>query len=247
MAFAETLRKLGTLVGLYEKDAYSGGDDYNAYDRPDAPYQDDAYSQPAEREPSYQSTYGATGNYARAGARPRQQSAPPQQQRYQEGARGASYGSQGQTRQGGWQGARPDNVIPMPERDGRAERDYAAQEADYPRQDARTAAPPQPMGSARTTVICSRRLEDSEQIINYLIEGVTVVLNLEELDDMLFRRVLDMISGAAYALNANIVRTSLRVYLIAPRNMVVLDEQQPRDREGRSDARDSRAGYSSRW
>lgn len=279
MAFSEALRRIGTIVGLYGKDqgpdpygqqqgypgdgyGYGNGGDYP----PPEEYARDAYPpMQQDEETDFQSGYGATGGYARAGAKPRQN--PPQQQPRQP----AEYGGGGQQQQqGGFFGrgnarggqnrqqaaqGRPDNVIPMPPRDYMEHREpeaYEAYETDAP------LAARGGLVNARTIVFCARRKEDSEQIITYLVDGVTIVLNLEELDDVQFRRVLDMVSGAAFALGASIVRTSHRGYLVAPEGMVILEgeAQQPRgerdyrdrdrDRDRDHDARDM--GYaSSRW
>jgi len=262
MAFSEKLRKLAIVVGLYGKDAdpayqqgggyddgyryggyddgYDGGghgeydDGYgDAYDpgyaQPDPPYGGEYQQAPPENEARYQSGYGATSAYARAGARPKSPPPPPPQQHRPPATQGRQRG--GSAPRGG-QG-RPSNVIPMRERDDRGP--YAAETAAP-----RAVRPGQP----QTTVFCARRLEDSEKIIDYLVEGMTVVLNLETLDDVLFRRVLDMVSGAAFAINASVFPTSHRVYLIASAGTVFVDEQ--RDPDPR-DPREPMDGYRSRW
>ena len=48
-------------------------------------------------------------------------------------------------------------------------------------------------------IVCVRRVEDSQNIINSLIEGRSVMLNLEEIDDTQRQRVIDMLGGAAFA------------------------------------------------
>ena len=56
---------------------------------------------------------------------------------------------------------------------------------------------------------------------DYLVEGKTVLLNLEDVDGALRRRMIDFIAGAAYALNATIKKASSSSYFIAPRDVEV--------------------------
>jgi FtsZ-interacting cell division protein YlmF len=56
---------------------------------------------------------------------------------------------------------------------------------------------------------------------DYLVEGKTVLLNLEDVDAPLCRRMIDFIAGVAYALNATIKKASSSSYFIAPRDVDV--------------------------
>ncbi|MBE6624761.1 MAG: cell division protein SepF [Ruminococcaceae bacterium] len=59
---------------------------------------------------------------------------------------------------------------------------------------------------------------------DHLIEGKTVLLNLEGLDKALTRRMIDFIAGVAYALNATIKSATNNSYFIAPRDVDVSGE-----------------------
>ena len=59
---------------------------------------------------------------------------------------------------------------------------------------------------------------------DHLIEGKTVLLNLEGLDKALSRRMIDFIAGVAYALNATIKSATNNSYFIAPRDIDVSGE-----------------------
>ena len=59
---------------------------------------------------------------------------------------------------------------------------------------------------------------------DHLIEGKTVLLNLEGLDKALSRRMIDFIAGVAYALNATIKSATNDSYFIAPRDVDVSGE-----------------------
>ena len=59
---------------------------------------------------------------------------------------------------------------------------------------------------------------------DHLIDGKTVLLNLEGLDKALSRRMIDFIAGVAYALNATIKSATNNSYFIAPRDVDVSGE-----------------------
>ena len=59
---------------------------------------------------------------------------------------------------------------------------------------------------------------------DHLVEGKTVLLNLEGLDKALSRRMIDFIAGVAYALNATIKSATNNSYFIAPRDVDVSGE-----------------------
>ncbi len=60
------------------------------------------------------------------------------------------------------------------------------------------------------------RFEDSINIANHIIDGKTVVLNLEATGKDLSRRIIDILSGTAYAVGAQIKNVSVGTYLIIP-------------------------------
>ncbi len=59
---------------------------------------------------------------------------------------------------------------------------------------------------------------------DFLVEGKTVLLNLEGVEKPLARRMIDFIAGAAYALNATIKNATNDSYFIAPRDVDVSGE-----------------------
>lgn len=56
---------------------------------------------------------------------------------------------------------------------------------------------------------------------DYLVDGKTVLLNLEGVEKPLARRMIDFIAGVAYALNATIKSATNDSYFIAPRDVDV--------------------------
>ena len=60
------------------------------------------------------------------------------------------------------------------------------------------------------------RFDDSINIANFIIAGKTVVLNLEATGKDLSRRIIDILSGTAYAVGAQIKNVAVGTYLIIP-------------------------------
>jgi cell division inhibitor SepF len=73
--------------------------------------------------------------------------------------------------------------------------------------------------------ICKpKNFEQSLSAIDYMVAGRTVILNLEDVDRSVCRRIMDFISGAAYALNLSINKTSATSYIIAQNEVGVSGE-----------------------
>ena len=60
--------------------------------------------------------------------------------------------------------------------------------------------------------------------VDYLSYGSTVLLNLESVDAPLRKRMVDFISGAAYALDASIKKASQDSFFVAPKDVDVSGE-----------------------
>ena len=60
--------------------------------------------------------------------------------------------------------------------------------------------------------------------VDYLAVGSTLLLNLEGVDSALRRRMVDFISGAAYALDASIKKATQDSFFVAPKNVDVSGE-----------------------
>lgn len=119
---------------------------------------------------------------------------------------GASYDDAPQTR-------RParDNVVQMPQRGEQV------QQASGPRHSA--------------IIVYVRRKEDAQQIISYILEGRSVILNCEEIDDAQCQRVIDMLGGAAFALGGRIQRVSHCNYLFVPANVELVSGETSASRQ----------------
>ncbi len=75
-------------------------------------------------------------------------------------------------------------------------------------------------------VICrpERFTEEIRAIADELLESHTVVLNLEESDKDAYRRILDFLSGVAYAKGGKIKRIATNTYIITPCNVDLTGE-----------------------
>ena len=57
-----------------------------------------------------------------------------------------------------------------------------------------------------------------------MVAGRTVLLNLEDVERALYHRIIDFVSGAAYALGMTIKKATNDSYFIAPREVDVSGE-----------------------
>ena len=65
--------------------------------------------------------------------------------------------------------------------------------------------------------------EDGARLADSLLEGRTILLNLEKANKVDARRLLDFMSGAAYALQGYVRRVSGSIYLVVPNGEEVTD------------------------
>ena len=74
-------------------------------------------------------------------------------------------------------------------------------------------------GSAVWTKYSVMRLNECGGIVDSLINGEIVLVLLDRCDPSISQRVIDTLSGAAYALKAKVERASSTAYLITPKNI----------------------------
>ena len=213
MTLSEILHSAGRFIGLYsDTEPGQANPAYDEHGRPERDYE------PAQDDGGFQSSYGTGGSYVRAGARPTKQSSTPRRSVEEPEPSRGLFGGKASSQARTAPPYTPDNVIRMPGREEHDAPDFKGQQAQ----------------SSSTIIFCVRRKDDSSQIINYLLQGVNVILNFEEVDDVQCQRVLDMVSGAAYALRASVERISHRNYLVAPTGVeIVRGEMQRETREDR--------------
>ncbi len=73
----------------------------------------------------------------------------------------------------------------------------------------------------RTMIYQLDSYEDSKDVIDDLLEGHSVLINLEALDLPEAQRIIDTLIGACYAINATIKKAAAQTYLLAPETVEV--------------------------
>lgn len=64
---------------------------------------------------------------------------------------------------------------------------------------------------------CPRSFDDVAKIIDVLLSGEPVIINVTALENRTAQRVLDLMSGALYAINGNMCELEKEVYLFTPK------------------------------
>lgn len=78
------------------------------------------------------------------------------------------------------------------------------------------------------------RFEDVTSIADHLNEKKTVVLNLESCERDISRRIIDFLSGVAYANHGNIRKVAVCTFIIVPTDVDVMGELMLEDIDGSS-------------
>ena len=75
-------------------------------------------------------------------------------------------------------------------------------------------------------VIKPTSVDDAREITETLLNNQTVVLNLENLDVEIAQRIIDFISGAAFAISGNLQKISSYIFLVTPTNVDISGDLQ---------------------
>lgn len=84
--------------------------------------------------------------------------------------------------------------------------------------------------SVELKIVRPENYENVQKIADILITKKTIVLNLEETNKEVSRRLIDYLSGVAYALRGQVKRVANNTYIITPNNVDVSGEQIKEDR-----------------
>lgn len=76
----------------------------------------------------------------------------------------------------------------------------------------------------QVVLVKPERYDDVTSIADHLNDRKTVVLNLEASDRDLSRRIVDFLSGAAYAIGGNIRKVSKATFIIVPHGVDMMGE-----------------------
>ena len=76
----------------------------------------------------------------------------------------------------------------------------------------------------KVVLVKPERFDDARSVADHLNEKRTVVLNLESTNKDVSRRLIDFLSGVAYANNGQIQRVANSTYIITPYNVDIMGD-----------------------
>ncbi len=74
----------------------------------------------------------------------------------------------------------------------------------------------------KVVVVSIERFDEAKEVVDHLRNKKPVVVNLEKLDKDISRRVIDIISGASYALQGSTQKVAKGIFLVAPYNVDIM-------------------------
>ena len=74
----------------------------------------------------------------------------------------------------------------------------------------------------KVVVVSIERFDEVKEVVDHLRNKKPVVVNLEKLDKDISRRVIDIISGASYALQGSTQKVAKGIFLVAPYNVDIM-------------------------
>lgn len=80
--------------------------------------------------------------------------------------------------------------------------------------------------SLKTLHVDPKSCKEAESIVAALLSGKGVMTDFTGLDPVTEQRILDFLSGAAFAIDGKIEKITQSQYLITPKNIVILSEEQ---------------------
>ncbi len=83
----------------------------------------------------------------------------------------------------------------------------------------------------RVVVVEPRSFDEAKSITDNLKNRRPVIVNLEQAEPELAKRVVDFVSGAAYALNGSMQKVGSGIFLFVPNNMDISSEIKDQNRE----------------
>jgi cell division inhibitor SepF len=105
--------------------------------------------------------------------------------------------------------------------------------ADEPREAPRETRVLRPVGGngrneIQVHLVVPKSFNDAQQIADQYKDQIPVILNLQQTDTDLSKRLIDFSSGLTYALNGGMQRIADKVFLLTPRNVEVSAEERAR-------------------
>lgn len=82
-----------------------------------------------------------------------------------------------------------------------------------------------PQPQMKVVVMQPMSFDEARDITNHIKAKKPVVVNLECMDKNVARRVVDFLSGAAYAVDGDMQKISNGIFLVAPRNIGIMSDE----------------------
>jgi cell division inhibitor SepF len=83
-------------------------------------------------------------------------------------------------------------------------------------------------GEIQVHLVVPKNFNDAQQIADQYKDAIPVILNLQQTDTDLSKRLIDFSSGLTYALDGGMQRIADKVFLLTPRNVEVSAEERAR-------------------
>jgi cell division inhibitor SepF len=80
-----------------------------------------------------------------------------------------------------------------------------------------------PSGQQQVVIMQPADIEAAQQASDHIRAGKTVICNIEKIDGKVAQRVIDFITGAAYALDGKVMPVSSVIFVVAPRNTSLVE------------------------
>jgi cell division inhibitor SepF len=80
-------------------------------------------------------------------------------------------------------------------------------------------------GDVRMHLVIPKSFNDAQQVADKFKQSIPVVLNLQNTDTDLAKRLIDFASGLTYALNGGMQRIAHKVFMLTPRNVQISAEE----------------------
>jgi cell division inhibitor SepF len=116
--------------------------------------------------------------------------------------------------------------VPPPQQPARQSSRQSSKQSGRSRPRPVEAVPPPP--GAQVHLVLPRSFNDAQQIADRFKQGVPVIVNLQNADQELSKRLVDFASGLTYALSGSMQRVADRVFLLTPHNVEVSAEERAR-------------------
>ena len=115
------------------------------------------------------------------------------------------------------------NIRDLPRERGKGERDLD-RDRDFDRRGNNKVVNIHTTTQLQVVLVNPTRFENASEIADHLRDKRTVVLNLEQTDKNIARRLIDFLSGVAYANEGTIKKVALSTYIITPYNVEILGD-----------------------